>query len=84
LLTLAVSEARAARIEEARFVPLGGIEQWITIRGASRANPVLLILHGGPAEVASPLIEQFAPFEQDFIVVQWDQRGAECRRRTGA
>ena len=28
-------------IQETRFVILGGVEQWITIRGANRANPVL-------------------------------------------
>ena len=32
-------------IQEERFVKLGGIEQWITIRGANRSNPVLLIVH---------------------------------------
>jgi len=34
-------------IHEAAFVRIGGIDQWITIRGDDRANPVLLIIHGG-------------------------------------
>src|SRR5216684_5499308 len=36
-------------IDEASYVKIGGIEQWITIRGEDRKNPVLLLLHGGPA-----------------------------------
>ena len=64
-------------IDESMFVEVGGIEQWITIRGQDRANPVLLFLHGGPGE-ASNLIyySQFIPWTKDFTVVQWDQRGA--------
>ena len=36
---------------------------------------MLLILHGGPAEAQSSLVERYAPFERDFVVLQWDQRG---------
>jgi len=61
---------------EARFVTLGGLEQWITIRGSSRDNPVLLLLHGGPGDVQSTFVEEYAPYEKDFVLVQWDQRGA--------
>ncbi len=69
---------RSARgIEEASFVPIGGIEQWVTIRGQARANPVLLFLHGGPGDVTSCwTFAMFAPWEEHFTVVQWDQRGA--------
>jgi pimeloyl-ACP methyl ester carboxylesterase len=64
-------------IDEAAFVPLGGIEQWVTIRGQDRANPVLLFLHGGPGDVTNPWsFALFAPWEEHFTVVQWDQRGA--------
>ena len=66
------------RIEEARFVPLGGIEQYITIRGDDRTNPVLLHVHGGPGIAFSAFPADFAPYEADFTVVQWDQRGAGC------
>ena len=50
--------------------------QWVTIRGADSANPVLLILHGGPGDILSLYVAEFAPYEKDFTVVQWDQRGA--------
>jgi pimeloyl-ACP methyl ester carboxylesterase len=63
-------------IEEARFLLLGGIQQWITIRAADGNKPVLLILHGGPGEAQSPLVSTYAPLEHSFVVVQWDQRGA--------
>ncbi len=72
-------------IDERRFVTLGGIEQWITIRGLDRGNPVLLFLHGGPGDVTNPwAFTVFAPWEEHFTVVQWDQRGAgRTLRRTG-
>jgi pimeloyl-ACP methyl ester carboxylesterase len=65
-----------APIQEARYVTLGGIEQWITIRGADRANPVLLLIHGGPGDAQSALRSTYAVYEKDFTLVQWDQRGA--------
>jgi pimeloyl-ACP methyl ester carboxylesterase len=76
VLPTAGLEAQSVPIEEARFLPLGGIQQWVTIRGADRRNPALLILHGGPGDAQSPLVSTYAPLEQDFVVVQWDQRGA--------
>jgi pimeloyl-ACP methyl ester carboxylesterase len=64
-------------IDEAQYVKIGDIEQWITIRGWDRDNPVLLFLHGGPGDVTNPwTFALFAPWEKHFTVVQWDQRGA--------
>jgi pimeloyl-ACP methyl ester carboxylesterase len=64
-------------IDEAQYVEIGDIEQWITIRGWDRDNPVLLFLHGGPSDVTNPwTFALFAPWEKHFTVVQWDQRGA--------
>ena len=69
--------ARAAQgIDESGFVSIGGIDQWIAIQGQSRSNPVILFLHGGPGEAQSPFLDQFKPWENDFTVVNWDQRGA--------
>lgn len=58
------------------FISVGGIEQWISMRGQSADNPVLLFLHGGPGEAHSPFLSVFEPWERVFTVVLWDQRGS--------
>lgn len=64
-------------IEVARSVPIGGIGQFVTIRGKDRRNPVLLVLHGCPGYVEAPLSWWYAhDWEDYFTVVEWDQRGA--------
>src|SRR5690242_11136169 len=64
-------------IDEGRYVTIGGIEQWITIRGEDRANPVLLFLHGGPGDATNPWgFAAFRRWLKAFTVVQWDQRGS--------
>jgi pimeloyl-ACP methyl ester carboxylesterase len=64
-------------VYDASFVPIGGIEQWITVRGTDRANPLLLFLHGGPGEATNMWSYPFfLEWENHFTVVQWDQRGA--------
>jgi proline iminopeptidase len=63
-------------IAERGFVKIGGIDQWITIRGEDRNNPAILILHGGPGDAQSQLAYLYRHWEKDFTVVQWDQRGA--------
>ncbi|HVF16516.1 MAG TPA: alpha/beta fold hydrolase, partial [Steroidobacteraceae bacterium] len=70
------AETTQLSIQEARFVSLGGIDQWITIRGVERDAPVLLWVHGGPADVQSPLVSVYESWAQRFTLVQWDQRGA--------
>jgi len=68
--------AATAGVDEAGFVPIGGIDQWIAVRGARADAPLMLFLHGGPGEALSPFPELFTPFQQDFTVAVWDQRGA--------
>src|SRR4051794_204548 len=81
----ALATTSAHGIAEASFVKIGGIEQWITIRGENRENPVVLMLHGGPGGAMSNLSAIFRPWENDFTVVQWDQRGAgKTYARNGA
>jgi pimeloyl-ACP methyl ester carboxylesterase len=64
-------------IDESKYVTIGGIEQWITIRGEDRSNPVLLFLHGGPGDATNPWgFAAFRSWRKHFTVVQWDQRGS--------
>jgi pimeloyl-ACP methyl ester carboxylesterase len=63
-------------IDEAAFVRLGGIEQWVGIRGDDRDNPIVLIVHGGPGAPASIFAPRLRAWERHFTIVQWDQRGA--------
>jgi proline iminopeptidase len=64
-------------VEELRQVTLGGVPQWISVRGRDRRNPILLFIHGGPASTEMPVSWLYqSPWEDFFTVVQWDQRGA--------
>jgi proline iminopeptidase len=64
-------------IERLEKVSIGGIDQWVSIRGTDSRNPVLLMLHGGPGWVSMPTSWYFQRgWEEYFTVVQWDQRGA--------
>ncbi len=85
------SNAAALKIEmtsgiyEDRFVRIGGIDQWIGIRGEDRNNPVLLVVHGGPGSSYAIFTPLARSWEKHFTVVQWDQRGAgKTFRRTGS
>jgi pimeloyl-ACP methyl ester carboxylesterase len=58
-------------------IPLGGLEQYIIIRGADSTNPVMLFLHGGPGSPEFAFMKHFNPdIEKDFVMVYWEQRGA--------
>lgn len=56
-------------------IRIGGIEQWISVRGEHKENPILLVLHGGPFFSMMPFSYIFEPLESKFTIVQWDQRG---------
>ena len=64
-------------VERLEKVRIGGIDQWVSVRGADRRNPVLLYIHGGPGYVSIPMSWWFTRgLEEYFTVVQWDQRAA--------
>jgi pimeloyl-ACP methyl ester carboxylesterase len=63
-------------IVEGRYVRIGGVDQWIQIRGEDRDNPVLLVVHGGPGSPYAIFTPLLRSWEKHFIVVQWGRRGA--------
>ena len=76
-LTVTSLNAQTNSIKEEKFIAIGGIDQWITINGADKTKPVILFVHGGPGSVLSPYAEAiYGEWEKDFILVNWDQRGA--------
>jgi len=63
-------------VAEIHYLRLGGVDQWAMIRGEDVANPLLIMLHGGPGFPEMRLFRTFnAPLEKDFTVVYWEQRG---------
>lgn len=65
-------------IEALEKITLGGLEQWIFLRGEDKSKPILLWVDGGPGE---PLISYArdigfkSGLEKEFVMVYWDQRG---------
>jgi len=70
-------EVMPGSIAEIAYRRLGGVDQWVMIRGETVANPPLVLLHGGPGLSETAIFRHFnAPLEKSFTVVYWDQRGA--------
>lgn len=75
--TISYSIAQNKFINEERFISIGGIEQWITIKGDDKTKPVILFIHGGPGSTMSQYAGNiYSTWEKDFVLVNWDQRGA--------
>jgi pimeloyl-ACP methyl ester carboxylesterase len=67
----------AAGVDEVGLRRLGGLDQWVMIRGADTANPPLILLHGGPGMSETGFFRRYlAALERSFTLVYWDQRGA--------
>ena len=57
-------------------VTLGGVRQWMLVRGRSAGSPLLLKLHGGPGQAEMATVGLNGLLEDDFVVIEWDQRGS--------
>jgi pimeloyl-ACP methyl ester carboxylesterase len=74
-LTIAYSGRCQISIDSSGVVSIGGIKQYIQIKGKDNKNPLLLFLHGGPGNSVMHYAEKFTKkLQEHFIVVQWDQR----------
>ena len=63
-------------LEISEYVNLNGVKQYILATG-NENGPLMLFLHGGPGVSQSGFIRKYqSKLEEDFLVVNWDQRGA--------
>lgn len=64
-------------IDRTAYVDLGGVSQFVSIRGRSTRNPVLVVCHGGPALPSLPSSWVWQRGVEDyFTVVNYDQRAS--------
>jgi pimeloyl-ACP methyl ester carboxylesterase len=63
-------------VREQTYADLGGVSQYLNIRGADADNPVIIWLHGGPGMPSSYVTNTYqSRLEGSYTVIQWDQRG---------
>jgi len=63
-------------IQEELTIKLGGIEQFIQIRGENQQNPVIIFLHGGPASPMGYAAYYYQTgLEDEYTIINYDQRG---------
>jgi pimeloyl-ACP methyl ester carboxylesterase len=70
-------------ISEKIWVDVNGIEQGMFIESENDANPVLLVIHGGPGMPDHFLTNRYPTgLEELFTVVWWEQRGTGLSYRS--
>jgi len=68
-------KTQAQPIDVSYAIKIGGINQWVSVKGKDIHDPLLLWLHGGPGGSVMNKADKFTKkLQEDFIVVQWDQR----------
>jgi pimeloyl-ACP methyl ester carboxylesterase len=62
-------------IDSSMIFSIGGIRQFVYVKGKDRMLPLLLFLHGGPGSSLMQKSERITSrLQEHFVVVQWDQR----------
>ena len=61
-------------VDEGLYLDIAGRRQWVAVRGRDRANPALMLVGGAGAGFAG-IAPFFAPWEDEFTMVHWDQPG---------
>lgn len=62
-------------IDTSEIIAIGGIKQYVALKGKDDSKPILLFLHGGPGSSLLQKTDHISgKLQQHFVVVQWDQR----------
>ena len=62
-------------IDKTEIITIGGIKQYVRIKGKDSSKPLLLFLHGGPgSSVLNKADDMTGKLQRQFVVVHWDQR----------
>jgi pimeloyl-ACP methyl ester carboxylesterase len=76
-LLFSVHLSEATPIDTSQTILVGGIKQFVRIKGKDRSAPLFLFLHGGPGNSVMNYADKFCyQLEEYFVVVHWDQREA--------
>lgn len=63
-------------IQESIYIDVNGIKQYVQIRGENTENPVMIFIHGGPANPMGYVSTYYQKeLESDFTIINYDQRG---------
>lgn len=69
--------SRRASIQEASYIDVNGIKQFIRIKVEDGANPVMIFIHGVPASPMGYVSSYFQrKLESKLTIINYDQRGS--------
>ena len=63
-------------IQESTYIDIGGMKQYIQIRGENTDNPIMIFVHGGPASPMGYVSAYYQKeLESELTIINYDQRG---------